>query len=126
MNKLFQLVVWLIILLMFSVSCALGSGNGHNATGENFAGVVEDDTISVEDTQPLPHKLYYLALDEVDNYQVWHLERDGITQVQVTFELTKVKEYTVSPIDGRVAYIVENQVYIINPDGSGRQALRAA
>ena len=123
MKKIIQFIVWLIILLMFCVSCTLGSGNEQESKGNITDNPLESPADDVDKSQPLPHALYYLALDEADIYQVWRLERDGITQVQVTFELTKVKEYTVSPIDGRVAYVVGNQVYITNADGSGRTLL---
>lgn len=124
MKKMIRYIVWLIILLLFCVSCSFsGTNNGQDASENTASETLESPILEGDKSQPLPHTLYYLALDEAGIYQVWHLERDGVTTVQVTRELSKVTEYTLSAVDGRVAYIVENQVYVINPDGSGRTLL---
>ncbi len=51
------------------------------------------------------------------------MERDGKTVHQVTSEPSGVGEYDVSPVDGRVAYVANNQLVVINPDGSVRTVL---
>jgi dipeptidyl aminopeptidase/acylaminoacyl peptidase len=72
----------------------------------------------------LPFSLYFLSnMGDWNTYQVWRLEKDGVTQTQVTAEAVSVDDFDVSPLDGRVAYIVNNQLFIVNPDGSGRTLL---
>jgi hypothetical protein len=72
---------------------------------------------------PLPHSLYYLAPDSSGNTQVFRLETDGTTQHPVTSESTAVGNYDVSPADGSVAYVVSNQLVLVNADGSNRRML---
>ena len=76
-----------------------------------------------DDTSILPHALYFLSDIGTGGFQVWRLDRDSITQNQVTTEVVPVIDFTVSPVDGRVAYVVNNQLYVINPDGSERTLL---
>jgi hypothetical protein len=66
----------------------------------------------------LPHSLYFLS-----NMQVFRLERDGKTQVQLTSEPAGVDAYDVSSVDGAVAYITNNQLILIDADGSNRREL---
>lgn len=66
----------------------------------------------------LPHFVYFLSAG-----QVWRLGRDGASQTQVTEEDTPVDSYDVSHGDGSVAYVADNQLYLINADGSNRRLL---
>jgi predicted small lipoprotein YifL len=71
----------------------------------------------------LPHSLYFINNDNAGIPQVFRLEPDGRTLGQVTFEPTDVQSYDVSQVDGRVAYVTNNQLLLIGADGSGRRVL---
>jgi len=71
----------------------------------------------------LPHTFYYLGTDSAGLTQVFRIERDGTTQRQLTFEPGNVNDYGVSPADGSVAYVANNQLLFVNADGSGRRML---
>jgi Tol biopolymer transport system component len=72
----------------------------------------------------LPFSLYFLSnLGDRGSYQVWRLDKDGVTQTQLTAEPDSVTDFDVSPVDGRVAYLINNQIFLVNPDGSGRTLL---
>ncbi len=70
----------------------------------------------------LPHPLYFLS-ESSGSFQVWKLERDGVTQSQITNESFPVDNFDVSPLDGSVAYISNNQLYLVNAGGSNRRLL---
>jgi Tol biopolymer transport system component len=70
----------------------------------------------------LPHSVYFLS-QRSGSTQVWRLETDGATLVQLTNEATNVDGYDVSPQDGSIAYVLENQIYLMNADGSDRRLL---
>ena len=69
----------------------------------------------------LPHTLYFLGTDNAGLTQVFRIERDGKTQKQLTFEPESVKDYDVSLADGSVAYVANNQLLLVNADGSDRR-----
>lgn len=71
----------------------------------------------------LPHSLYYLGTDNAGLTQVFRIERDATTRNQVTTETVNVLDYGVSPVDGSVAYVIENQLLLVNSDGSDRRLL---
>ena len=71
----------------------------------------------------LPHIFYYLGTDSAGLTQVFRIERDGITQRQLTSEPVNVNDYGVSPADGSIAYVANNQLLFVNADGSGRRML---
>lgn len=71
----------------------------------------------------LPHSLYYLSNDSANLSQVFRMERDGVTARQLTFEADSVSAYDVSPLDGSVVYVANNQLILIQADGSGRRIL---
>jgi hypothetical protein len=71
----------------------------------------------------LPHSLYFLNNDNAGIAQVFRLETDGTTTTQITFEPTAVNSYDVSLVDGSVVYVSNNQLLLINADGSGRRML---
>ncbi len=70
----------------------------------------------------LPHSLYFL--DGVEGaIQVWRLEPDGSTRVQITDEESGVDSFAVSPTDGRLAMISNNQLFLLDGDGTHRQLI---
>jgi len=71
----------------------------------------------------LPHTFYYLDRDSAGLTQVYRLERDGKTQTQLTFEPVSVLDYDISLRDGSLVYEVNNQLILINADGSDRLIL---
>ena len=71
----------------------------------------------------LPHSLYFLSTDAAGLRQVFRLERDGTTQKQLTSEPVDIVSFGVSPVDGSVAYVANNQLILINADGSNRRLL---
>ena len=71
----------------------------------------------------LPHSFYYLGTDSAGLIQVFRIEPDGVTQRQLTSEPVTVNDYDVSGIDGSVAYVANNQLLLINADGSNRRLL---
>jgi WD40 repeat protein len=73
----------------------------------------------------LPHSLYFLSNDSQSLPQVFRMERDGRTKTQLTFEPAQVWDYDVSPADGSLAYEVNNQLVLVNADGSNRRVLVA-
>jgi hypothetical protein len=76
---------------------------------------------------PLPklltRALYFLDHDGAGRLQVFRLELDGHTLHQITFEPMSVDSYDVSPKDGRIAYASNNELFLADSDGSGRQML---
>jgi hypothetical protein len=71
----------------------------------------------------LPRSFYYLAPDSASITQVFRIESDGTTQRQITSEPVSVNDYDVSLVDGSVAYVADNQLLLINADGSNRRML---
>lgn len=71
----------------------------------------------------LPHNLYFLNRDPNGVLQIFRLGRDSHSLQQITFEPLDVGAYDVSPADGRVAYITNNQMYLVDEAGAGRQLL---
>lgn len=81
--------------------------------------------VSEPATNLLPHSLYFLANDNQGIKQIYRMERDGRTTTQLTFEPVNVWEYDVSPVDGSLAYETDNQLVLVNADGSNRRVLAA-
>lgn len=71
----------------------------------------------------LPHSLYFLANDAAGLLQVYRLKKDAKTISQVTFEVGEIEDYAVSPINGSVAFVTNNQLFTINADGSNRSLI---
>jgi Tol biopolymer transport system component len=61
--------------------------------------------------------------DGIGIAQVFRLGTDGKSLTQVTNEASAVGSYDVSPVDGSVAYVVNNQLVLINADGSDHRVL---
>ena len=138
MNRRFQLIN---AFLTFTILAACNVPTGNNATppssNDQVATVVAStlqaltpETNTGETPEPetpadgiLPHTFYFLGADEVGITQVFRIERDGTTQQQLTSESVNIGDYGVSPVDGSVAYVANNQLILINADGSDRRLL---
>ncbi|TAK11773.1 MAG: hypothetical protein EPO32_10920 [Anaerolineae bacterium] len=70
----------------------------------------------------LPNPVYFLSAASGSS-QVWRLARDGVTLDRLTDEPAPVDRFAVSPVDGSVAYLTANQLYLVQPDVSGRALL---
>jgi hypothetical protein len=97
-----------------TLTAAVPGGVDPTATGPGF---VTPTGIS------LPRSLYYLGTDSAGLLQVFRIETDGMTHQQVTSEPVTVNDYDVSRIDGSVAYVANNQLLLVNADGSNRRLL---
>ena len=138
MQKLYRVA---ITTLTFALSLSACGGNPTSATEtpsseDQVATVVASTMQALTPKSPdpqnsptetpatlLPHSLYFLNNDNAGFAQVFRLEKDGKTVQQITFEPTAVGSYDVSQVDGSVAYVSNNQLLLINADGSGRRML---
>ncbi len=122
----------LVVLLgLFLAACSLspqtagpGPQNRDNqiaisvaATQEAIQQGLPDPDESTPDT-PLPQSLYFLSNEDGDGFQVWMIQKDGTSKRKITAEPAGVDEFSVSTKDGKVAYIAQNQLVMVNPDGS--------
>ena len=129
MNKRFRFFFAFLILSFAVLSCTL-LPLGIDSTPPPASGQVETLVAStLQALTPdvpgalLPQTFYYLGRDNVGFTQVFRLERDGATRRQLTSEPANVDDYDVSPADGSVAFVANNQLLLINADGSGRRLL---
>lgn len=124
-SKIFMLI---LILGMVGLACGLIEDltEGADLTAQDTVppSTVEESILVTDEVDDiLPYSLYYLSDIGTGSFQVWRLERDSITQTQVTSEAMPVTDFDVSPVDGRVAYLVNNQIFLVDSDGSGRTLL---
>ena len=81
-------------------------------------------TMTPEATQQelfsLPAPLYYLQ-----DGQIWRLDPDAQTIHQVTSEDAVVEAFDISPMDGSLAYISNNNLVVSDPDGGNQEILLA-
>ncbi len=136
-KKIYPLAAFLV-LVATALACAspLG-GNGQPSVNEVatiVAGTLQALTpasSSVKAASPtsaptglLPHALYFTNNDSAGSIvQVFRLATDGKTITQLTTEKSAVRSYDVSLVDESVAYVANNQLLLINADGSGRRVL---
>jgi hypothetical protein len=131
-------MIALMIMMLGALACALPGGAGGQPSSPNQVETIVAATIQALTPAPgteatstpvseapsvLPHSFYFLGTDGSGLTQVFRIEKDGKTQKQITSESVNVGNYDVSPMDGSVAYIVNNQMLWIAADGSGRRAL---
>jgi len=139
MNRRLYPFAAFLILTIISMACAAlpFGGNGTPSSSQDEVATVVALTMqaltpigdaATVTSEPvvnslLPHSLYYLSNGSGGKLQVFRMEKDGKTVHQVTSETTDVGAYDVSPMDGRVAYVANNQLIVINPDGSVKTVL---
>jgi Tol biopolymer transport system component len=70
-----------------------------------------------------PHSFYYLGIDSAGLLQVFRIESDGVTQRQITAEPVTVNDYDVSRVDGSITYVANNQLLLVNADGTNRRVV---
>lgn len=134
-------IIFAIILALSLSACGLPSGGGSSPTsateppssGDQVATVVASTMQALTPDSPdsptpqpaglLPHSLYFINNDNAGIAQVFRLDADGKTTTQITFEPGAVSSYDVSQVDGNVVYVSNNQLLLINADGSDRQLL---
>jgi len=71
----------------------------------------------------LPRDLYFRNWDAGGIWQIFRLDADGHTLNQVTFEPINVDAYDVSGSDGSIAFVTNNQLYLVDAAGAGRRML---
>ncbi len=71
---------------------------------------------------PLPHSLYFLD-GQGDEAQVWRLEADGLTRLQITHESAGVEKFAVSAADGSLAFVVDTRLFLVGGDGENRRLI---
>lgn len=71
----------------------------------------------------LPRSLYFLGNDSQGISQVYLMERDGKTVIQLTFEPVNVTAYDVALVDGSIAYGAGKQLLLADANGSNRRLL---
>ena len=137
MTKTFRIVLAMLMLAAATLACALPGGSPPTSAPNEVETIVaatlqaltpapgaeSTSTPEPEASAVLPRPLYFLNNDGIGNTQVFRLARDGVTLTQVTAETAAVKAYDVSPVDGSVAFVVNNQLVWVNADGSGRRVL---
>jgi len=135
MRKQYRLVAALLVLTIAMMACSLSSNGTSEPPSQDAVSTVVALTMQaltpVISSSPtpepvdslLPHSLYYLNNGSGGTMQIFRMEKDGKTVHQVTSEPSEVGAYDVSPVDGRVAYIANNQLIVINLDGSTRTVL---
>ena len=134
MKNHLRVLLAIIVLGISVLACALPGGQGQPpATDDQVATVVASTmqalTPEVSDSPTLhppgllPNSLYFLNNDNAGIAQVFRLQTDGVTIEQITAEPVKVDSYDVSLIDGSVVYVSNNQLLLINVDGSDRKVL---
>jgi WD40 repeat protein len=70
----------------------------------------------------LPSSLYFLD-GASGGAQVWRLERDGVTRQQVTFEEAGVDDFSVSSVNGDLAFVSANRLFLVKADGEARRLI---
>ena len=133
MKKIFYPQMALLVLIATALACTSPLGGGQPSSPDQVATVVAATlqaltpvTSDVETPVPaglLPHAMYFINNDGAGIAQVFRLETDGETVTQLTFEPSAVGSYDVSMADGSIVYVVNNQLLLINADGSGRRML---
>ena len=138
MTKRIQFLTGLLLLVLLTLACGLPTAGGDEEpeTADQLATFVAgtlqaltqeaSDEATSEPESPstlLPHSLYFLRSDGAGISQIHRLDRDGETETQLTFEPGPVENYDISPADGSLVYISNNQMLLVKADGSGRRVL---
>lgn len=127
MKKYLQRLAAFLGMIVALVACAAPFGTGETQSSDQVAtaAAMTLQALAPEAvTAPavlLPHSLYFLGKDNQSINQIYRLERDGKTKVQLTFEPANVDDYDISPADGSIVYVTEDQLVWIDANGSNRR-----
>jgi hypothetical protein len=92
--------------------------------GETFQPTAESAEEVPAATTTLPAPLYFLALgEESPIMQVWRMERDGESTIQLTNEEGSISEFDVSPVDGSIVYVGGRQLVLADASGARQTVL---
>ncbi len=113
--------LWLLSLALLLAACG-NLGTGASATPPTVATATPAAVQPTATPTPgvLPAPLYYL--NSVDS-QIWRIERDGVTKTQITRESAPVAGFDVSPVEGALAYVVDNDLVRADANGQNRAVL---
>lgn len=124
------------IFVLFAATLACANPTNPAAQSQNVETIVAATLQALTATAPdsgnpppdetsglLPHSMYFLNNDAAGLAQVYRLEKDGKTVTQITREPAKVDSYDVSRLDGSVVFVSNNQLLLVNSDGSNRLLL---
>lgn len=130
MRKRFQVISTFFILSFILAACTMSVGveDAPTPSSDKVATVVAmtlqaGTPVADASSNVLPRSLYFLGKDSQSLIQVFRLERDGKTQTQLTSESVNVLDYDASPKDGSFVYEIDNQLILVNADGSHRRVL---
>jgi len=126
-----------LLLMLVITACVSPSGGESGSSSPDQVATIVAATVQAltpditmdatpepqESADILPHSLYYLGNDGAQLLQIFRMEKDGKTVTQLTFEPGSVDSYDISLVDGSVAYVANNQLILIQTDGSGRRVL---
>jgi Tol biopolymer transport system component len=102
----------------------LVDGNGQPVPGADGKPFVLN--VNIEVLAPgqslLPAPLYMLT-EKSGTAQIWRMETDARILTQITNEYQPVTSFAVSPADGKLAYISQNQLLLADKTGANRQVL---
>jgi hypothetical protein len=120
-----------LLILLAILACSL-PGNGSTSVPPTLppesssptdTPVSQPTLASTDIPSLLPAALYYETMDSTGHLQIFRLAPDGLTSTRKTSEDTDVGSFDVSPVDGRITYVTNNQLILMNADGSGRTVL---
>jgi dipeptidyl aminopeptidase/acylaminoacyl peptidase len=127
MKKYVQRLAAFLVMIVALAACAAPFGTEDTGSSDQVATAaamtlqaLAPETASVS-VPLLPRRLYFLGNDNQSISQVYRLERDGRTKTQLTFEPASVEDYDISPADGSIVYVMNNQLLWVNADGSNRR-----
>ena len=141
MKKVLFFPCMVTLLVLTACASPTGVGTTHSSSPDQVATIVAEtmgtgltntpvENTPEPSTELLPHALYYLSNDGLyrrENgtmfLQVYRMERDGKTVTRLTEEPNGVDGYDISPVDGSVAYIADNQLLLVKLKGSDRRVL---
>ncbi len=111
-----------VLLALAALACTLNIGTNDPASTAPPEEIAPSATTGESGQAPatkLPRALYYLSDNGTGVFNVWRLGADG--PAQVTSESSSISEFDVSPADGTLAYVMNNQLILLNADGSNRR-----
>lgn len=111
MSSKVKILIWAASFVSISLACSIGANDQ------------PPPPVTVQSSPETPSNLYYLSDHNGGLIQIWWLNLENSVPSQITAEPNHVTEFSVSPSDGRTAYVADNQLFLINRNGTNRQLL---